>query len=1771
MVKTGVLLLFIILYLFSALDLSAESWQSYCYLLKDYYSILYGKYSPSTLPFVPSSSFITTLKPDGFAEGSEVKEVSSFNNFTRNSMVDVSLEGELSLNLRYGGDFSLKRGGVTGAGSAGIASGLEYDLIERILLEGRVGDRLFVEFNYDSERSEEGVGEEKNIYSVVYKGKEGEFLREVSAGNKLLSIDGSRYIPIDEGNPRSFALRATGGFRNLTVEGLLRYNEAFIGRKEFRGVKQSITMEVLDVDYVKGMFFLLPDKKIDEPSLRVYRSSAIVKDVVVDGKYFVLLERGKDYDFDNTLGRIYLKTALKLSEELIVYYTKNSVPVGDPSLGVNAIIDQDGKRDNFNSTDYSDYFGSDSEGTEYLYLKKLLFNSYWEMKNAYFLEEFQGNTITDVKIEILSTINKGINTNYDDLLSLYAFDLNRGVIFFNFVDEVDFYPRPFPGEYPYPATNPFDPQNPIYGGVGIPQSAGSINTLRLTYSYSTTSFFLDFNVVPGSVEVTLNGVLLDSQYYTVDYDFGILTFSEGVINPSTDIVVTYRYTGFGGGERSIFTALGVGYENGFLRARNLTSFQTALMGREAPEVGGEGSRVLVNSTEVSMTFGSRDDEETGVYAKIDGGFALSLSNRNAYGSAVVADMEKEDVLYKLDLDDEEWMIATKSSILTSLGTRGNVLYKNYWKKGLITGDTLQTLDWSIPSDQVFSYDEKAGPYNTADKPSGGDDTSIVIDYEFSKGSTDPYVTIVTPLGGANLKGYERFNIVLRGRDITGDAIRIYAELLGSYDEDINANGILDGERTINDSGFSIKPEDGTITRIGTDRYGESNGRIDSEDLNDNGRLDTGSENGLIIKPLTEYLTSIATGDNEWYYLSFDLLSYIKSNPDVFENAGALRITVKTSTSPLVSDVSGKLIINKIWFSGSLIVNNSPEFLNLSEVSTDEDPEVRVNAFSKSFPDLYEELHGSPQYRFREELVEKVLKVFFTASSEVPLKDDDEATLSRKFGSAMDISFYEAFKLYLFLPGNQSIPAHMGFTLRIMTSSSEYLESEFPGTAFVSGWNSLSITLKAPYPIEVNGRKLGNMSRVGDLNILRRVAEIMFGLKASGGDVTQSVEFWLDEWHVSGSKSYVDKAYFSEGVIGYRGTLLGLGGFSFIQNPSISGGYERREGWFLDELNEGSDLYFTEMRSQLFNYLGARVYISREKLNPVRGKEELPGGLTTGGYIDRQSHSLSIDLQNNYIPILEHSFDRTVTNKEEVELTKTDYRHVNETEYDESMIFSERVNFPFGLSQTYSYTRNWVYANRIEIEPSVSMDAFQKQKAVLTQRHELNISHKWKSNKIDTYLQRDEQFTGLCVPSSSEWSDSYAHKLSTILKGPEESLSNALLFSRTDTGRLQVTMPLEEKAGFFFSFDNAFTQLNFQFNNAFRDILYKHAFSFDIPFYFFGNEMIELTPSMERSIVGDFKRVDTSFREDEIIGSIFPYLLKPPFYYISPFKGLGRIKDYEAVDVCKDSSYISGTTSSSLYNKYSLKTSLDYEPWYIPTFINFSVDGETKRDGEAYFQSRGGEVYIEDEIPFRNPEDYYRKGLFFSFDYRIKKDYSTKVLQNSFSFGVEFNTFQSEYEGFKLKHTVSYSRERQKLGDERYYLIPGVPDEGLIIAIKPRSDNISSEMLLQYLWELEPSRMLGIFFARKAFQLEGRVRNTESIKIENSYRFTERERAGTFTNLPVRVTLEHTSDYRVSEKLEFGLLLKAVAGVEERVFPESVEGNILPSMGFEIGTSVKIIF
>jgi len=196
--------------------------------------------------------------------------------------------------------------------------------------------------------------------------------------------------------------------------------------------------------------------------------------------------------------------------------------------------------------------------------------------------------------------------------------------------------------------------------------------------------------------------------------------------------------------------------------------------------------------------------------------------------------------------------------------------------------------------------------------------------------------------------------------------------------------------------------------------------------------------------------SITAGSQTWRSISVDVNAIVEASAadrSVFQYANALRITVRAAVSPVPgpSAATGRIVIDKIWFSGSGIFNESTDYLSISDVSVDEDTEVRQNSFSQRFPGVYEELHGSESYRSREDYLERTLQVRFdsTASPIGPPSLIDEATLARRFGAPADISFYQLFKMYLYLPASETIPADIDFTLSFVSSQNEQLATASP--------------------------------------------------------------------------------------------------------------------------------------------------------------------------------------------------------------------------------------------------------------------------------------------------------------------------------------------------------------------------------------------------------------------------------------------------------------------------------------------------------------------------------------------------------------------------------------------------------------------------------------------------------------------------------------------------------------------------------------------------------
>ena len=459
-------------------------------------------------------------------------------------------------------------------------------------------------------------------------------------------------------------------------------------------------------------------------------------------------------------------------------YTKAGVGVGDPVLGQEAIIDPAGTRADFSSASHPQYFDAGIPPL-FLYLKKNDLNSYWEMRNAYFLGELAGGGApADLTVSLFFTGTGAANENYAGLLADFTVDPYFGALLFAFRDAAGFYPRPFPGEQPFPADNPFAEDNPVYGGLGYPGQSASLNTLLLRYTASADSFFLEFDLVEGSLKVTVDGVPAGPSAYTVDYAAGILSFHPGVLGPASEVEVTYRYAPTGEGDGELFAAVRVGYDRDWLQAANLTTYTLPVREPVAPQLGEERASDLSNSTDLSLRFGPA--EGRGPEGELRAGAALSLATTNSRGEAVVADME-DGRRYTVSIRESGWTLGSRSGLLPAaavpLDSRGELRYENLWERRLLGGDLLHEVSWDNSGNPQFDYFRKAGPYNSADQTTGGEDRSLVLDFRIPAAAPEGYVTAATGLPAVNLQDYTHLNVLLRGRGLSGDAVLLYAELL----------------------------------------------------------------------------------------------------------------------------------------------------------------------------------------------------------------------------------------------------------------------------------------------------------------------------------------------------------------------------------------------------------------------------------------------------------------------------------------------------------------------------------------------------------------------------------------------------------------------------------------------------------------------------------------------------------------------------------------------------------------------------------------------------------------------------------------------------------------------------------------------------------------------------------------------------------------------------------------------------------------------------------
>ena len=130
---------------------------------------------------------------------------------------------------------------------------LKFDQMQRISVEGKVGERISVNVDHDSERD---FNWENNI-RINYKGKEDDIIQSVDAGNVSLALPGSQSLMGSASHQGLFGVKTTSKFGPMDVTAIASVVNTEKKSEQYKGTSESQTQEIKDHTYVKNQYFFI--------------------------------------------------------------------------------------------------------------------------------------------------------------------------------------------------------------------------------------------------------------------------------------------------------------------------------------------------------------------------------------------------------------------------------------------------------------------------------------------------------------------------------------------------------------------------------------------------------------------------------------------------------------------------------------------------------------------------------------------------------------------------------------------------------------------------------------------------------------------------------------------------------------------------------------------------------------------------------------------------------------------------------------------------------------------------------------------------------------------------------------------------------------------------------------------------------------------------------------------------------------------------------------------------------------------------------------------------------------------------------------------------------------------------------------------------------------------------------------------------------------------------------------------------------------------------
>lgn len=836
----------------------------------------------------------------------------------------------------------------------------------RIMLKGHIGNKIFIDINYDDSETARIAAEDQKI-SVRYQGDKDETLQEVSFGDMSFDLPATRYVR----PPQSlFGIKSKISLLDNKLRMMFGWaqpkgiteKQYFKGTLREKETNNKIGTTLRDTDFIKNQYFYLTRDYtkitglnpfhtgpqisvvpgsvmiyIDESKTESYTSNTVFS--TPTGKYrFNIRTLGTDYTVDYKTGIIKFNGSISADYVIAVAYRlTNGESVGYTPAGL------------FDFNEANLVSASDGKTTNNAHLiKSGIADISHVVMNYYYMGETQiYNPMTDTgyfDIKLYKAGNPQILPRpwEKDADKYYEIDADTGII-------------KFKAFYPF-TENSTDPR--YFGATGTETTTGAGNdayniepgaarsnfTIELKYRYNVSSYRLDnFPVVAGSEIVRIDGVKQKKDVdYQIIYQSGEIIFlDKSKIRDDSFIEIIYDYSPFiqvfdnsiwgGRTEYQLFENLifGATYLNKTSTkpttipdARNTdnsfsTPFSSYILDADFKfDLKRDNLNYIINSLPII------NDINLPVDMNLSGEIAHSDLNSNIYdihnekGVAMIDDMEGADNVRSLTMAKNYWFPAAMP-----IGMQPQ--YRTYCYKDDYTG-----YGHEVVTSQTTVQTQKP-----------------IFTLAYS-GLTDQrwdsfrYVVSTTGESFRNYTYMELWVRVVNGNrpvkmDIDIGVISEDSNGNNSFSYNIDANNLRDSEDIKPINGRLDDGEDNGISSgiypSNPDYWGRGNNVLDTEDMNHNGRLDTDEKyyrfSTSAVGDGIAYPQLEIPANGEWKNIRIPLykfssgvnLSYEDrldpslSNSRFMALIKHIRITVKGSSS---LPANGKIEIESVKFIGN---------------------------------------------------------------------------------------------------------------------------------------------------------------------------------------------------------------------------------------------------------------------------------------------------------------------------------------------------------------------------------------------------------------------------------------------------------------------------------------------------------------------------------------------------------------------------------------------------------------------------------------------------------------------------------------------------------------------------------------------------------------------------------------------------------------------------------------------------------------------------------------